>query len=310
MFSNRRKKQEMKKTVFHNYQLSKLLQPNGPVDTLVKEEYTELHAWGQLQNNIYNTNVGNVGIGIQGPTSALDVSGCVNTTQKYTINYISIAPPVGSIMAYTMNISPDGWLICDGALLNKFVYSGLFGVIGNTFGGAFSDLSFNLPNYCGAFLRGIGSNHGYSGPTDISSCQLHATQTHAHIASSVVTDGGHVHTQASHNHGATTSITDPGHSHTQNTVNDDYNGSGGAAYPVNSPPSFAQYDSAGSKVWNNISSSTTGISASTTINSTTPTINSATTGISVATTIQNSTTSVNANETRPYNFGVYWIIKY
>ena len=43
---------------------------------------------------------------------------------------------------------------------------------------------------------------------------------------------------------------------------------------------------------------------------TTPSINSATTGITVATTVANSTTSVNATETRPYNYGVYWIIKY
>ena len=76
--------------------------------------------------------------------------------------------------------------------------------------------------------------------------------------------------------------------HSQYTVNDDYNNSGGG-YP-GTTPSFPPYDSAGSKTWNNINSSTT--------------------GISVATTISNSTTSVNANETRPYNYGVWWIIKY
>lgn len=311
MFANRRKKQEMKKTVYNNYQLSKLLQPNGPVETLVKEEYVELHPWDQKQNNIFNTNVGgNVGIGKQAPSTALDVSGCINTTNKYTINYISIAPPIGSIMAYTMGVSPDGWLLCDGASLNKLTYSGLYGVIGVIFGGGLTDLSFNLPNYCGAFLRGIGSHNGYSGPTDISSCQLHATQTHAHVASSVVTDGGHTHTQASHTHTASTNITDPGHAHSQHTINDDFNGSGGTGYPNYNNPSFAPYDSAGSITWTNINSSTTGISASTTVNPTTPSINSSTTGITVATTIANSTTSVNANETRPYNYGVYWIIKY
>jgi len=39
-------------------------------------------------------------------------------------------------------------------------------------------------------------------------------------------------------------------------------------------------------------------------------VNSHSTGITVDTTVANSTTSVDANETRPYNYGVYWIIKY
>ena len=97
----------------------------------------------------------------------------------------------------------------------------------------------------------------------LNSSQNHATQTHNHTASSVVTD--------------------PGHTHSQTTINDDFNNSGA------NPPGFTQ-DSAGSRTWNNINSSTT--------------------GITVATTVENSTTNVNANETRPYNFGVYWIIKY
>lgn len=310
MFSNRRRKQEMKKTVFHNYQLSKILQPNGPVESLLKEEKTEVHAWDQNEDTIFNTNSGNVGIGKQNPSSVLDVSGCVNTNCGYTINYISIAPPVGSIMAYTMGVSPDGWLLCNGASINKITYTALYGVIGITFGGGLMDLSFNLPNYCGAFLRGIGTHNGYAGPSGINSYQTHATQTHSHGASSVVTDPGHVHTQPSHTHTASSVVTDPGHVHSQHTINDDFNNSGGTGYPNYDNPSFAGYDSAGSKTWTNINSSSTGISVNTSIGSTTPTINSNTTGISVSTTIANSNTSVNANETRPYNFGVYWIIKY
>lgn len=98
--------------------------------------------------------------------------------------------------------------------------------------------------------------------------QLHATQTHTHTASSTVTD--------------------PGHKHTQYSVNDDYNNSGGS-YP-GTTPSFPQYDSAGSKTWNNLNMNTT--------------------GISVATTVSNSTTNTDSYETRPYNYGVWWIIKY
>ncbi len=305
MFINRRSRQQMKKTVYSNNQLSQILKPNGAVETLIKDEQDE-HVWKRSGDNIHNTNVGNIGIGKQSPISALDVSGSINTTMKYTINYISIAPPVGSIMAYTVAVSPDGWLLCNGALLNKIAYAGLFGIIGTTFGGA--DLSFNLPNYSGAFLRGIGTNNGYAGPSSISTYQAHATQTHAHLATSIVSDSGHAHTQASHTHSASTSITDPGHSHSQVSSNDDFNNAGGSNQ---SNPSFASWDApTQTRTWTNINNSTTGVTAATTVNATTPNINTATTGVTVSTSVANSTTSVDANETRPYNYGVYWIIKY
>jgi microcystin-dependent protein len=176
--------------------------------------------------------------------------------------------PVGSITAYTVSIAPTGWLICNGAQVSRITYASLFATIGTTFGSGDNTTTFNLPNYQGAFLRGTGTNGIYSGPP-VNTSQNHATQTHSHNSTSVVND--------------------PGHTHTQNTINDDYNGSGGSGYP-GTTPSFAPYDSAGSKTWDNI--------------------NSRTTGITVSTTVANSTTSVDANETRPYNFGVYWIIKY
>ena len=269
MFSNRRKRIESNKTLYYNNKINYHLSPhNGVIPELDEEE----NLWtSKGTNDIYNKNTGNVAINMNtNPLCSLDVSGQTNTSTKYTINYISIAPPVGSIMAYTMAISPDGWLICDGAAISRLIYNGLFTVISTTFGVGDASATFNLPDYRGAFLRGTGTspNGTYIGPS-LNASQAHATQTHSHTASSVVTD--------------------PQHSHSQTTVNDDFNNSGGDAYP-GTTPSFAGYDSAGSKTWTNINSSST--------------------GISVATTVNNSTTSVNANETRPYNYGVYWIIKY
>jgi microcystin-dependent protein len=217
------------------------------------------------------------------------------------IIYERVDPPIGSIVAYTMNSSPTGWLMCDGSSVSKETYNKLYEVIGNTFGT--TELFFNLPDYRGAFLRGIGTHNGYAGPTSIDAFQTHATQTHNHLANSVVTDPGHNHTQNAHNHTASTTITDPGHAHTQTTINDDFNNSGAA------PPGFSA-DSAGSRTWSNINSSTTGITASTSVNNNTPTNNANFTGVTVNTTIGNSTTSIDPVETRPYNFGVYWIIKY
>jgi microcystin-dependent protein len=265
MFSNRRKRTEQNKIIYYSNRLSEKFSPRQGI----VEELQEIELWDMSGRNIYNTNSGNVGIGITDPSSTLDVSGTINVSQMYTMNYIPIVPPVGSIMAYVSSSSPDGWLLCIGTAINRIQYSQLFHVIGIQFGSGNGTTTFNLPDYRGAFLRGTGtdSTGKYIGPA-LDMSQNHATQTHGHTASSTVND--------------------PGHTHNQNSVNDDYNNSGGE-YP-NSIPSFPRYDSAGIKTWNNISTSTT--------------------GITVSTSVANSTTNTDPNETRPYNFGVYWIIKY
>jgi microcystin-dependent protein len=182
------------------------------------------------------------------------------------------ANPPGSIIAYTMETAPIGWLICDGSAVNRVIYAALFSVIGTTFGSGDGQFTFNLPDYRGAFLRGsrTGAN-GYSGPLT-NSYQADEIEQHNHIAN----------------------VIDPGHIHTQTSANDDYNGSGGNNYPNLKLPSFAQYDLAPGVVPSN----------STDTKVWTENINSRTTGISV--TISNT----GSTETRPYNYGVVWLIKY
>ncbi|HYX39590.1 MAG TPA: tail fiber protein [Oligoflexus sp.] len=62
--------------------------------------------------------------------------------------------PTGSIMPYSGDQAPRGWLLCDGSQLSTNGYSKLFGVIGYKFGGSGS--SFALPNLRDEFLRGAG----------------------------------------------------------------------------------------------------------------------------------------------------------
>jgi microcystin-dependent protein len=243
------------------------------------------------KNTYYNARANNL-IKANGPVEQLIV-------------YERVDPPVGSIVAYTVGVSPTGWLVCDGSSVSKEAYCKLYDVIGNTFGGIVTDLSFNLPDYRGAFLRGIGTHNGYAGPADISSYQAHATQTHNHTAVSTVTDDLHTHAQADHNHNVRTALNDPGHAHTQTTVNDDYNQAGSI------PPGFTiDGDGSITKNWNNINTAYTGITVSTTMDASGAVIQLASSNITVSTSIGNSTTNVNLNETRPYNYGVYWIIKY
>jgi microcystin-dependent protein len=93
---------------------------------------------------------------------------------------------------------------------------------------------------------------------------------------------------ATHNHTATSTVNETAHSHTQTTVNDDFNNSGGDYDGNYATPSYPPYDSAGTKTWTN-------------------TINSTKTNITVSTTTDLCGNSV---ETRPYNYGINWIIKY
>jgi len=186
--------------------------------------------------------------------------------------------PPGCIMAYAASTSPTGWLICNGAAVSRYDYWSLFAVIGEQFGAGDGSTTFNIPDYRGAFLRGTGSNGSYEGP-DLNVSQNHATQRHSHDASS--------------------NVIDTGHSHIQTSSNDDFNNTSGTdtgpnyGYPTGGNPSYAKYDT-GSRNWSN-------------------TINSSRTGITVETIIKpsitNGTTYVNEDETRPYNFGINWIIK-
>jgi hypothetical protein len=70
-------------------------------------------------------------------------------------NLDNIAP--GTVAPFPHSKVPvDGWLICNGAVLNKNMYLNLFDKIGTTYGG--SGDFFNLPNFSGRFLRGYGTD--------------------------------------------------------------------------------------------------------------------------------------------------------
>lgn len=144
------------------------------------------------------------------------------------------------------------WLKCDGRSLDRVRYSALFDLIGTTYGSENSE-TFKLPDCRGRVVGCIGQSSGLTNRvagakvgTETHTLTIQEMPTHNHG----ITDPGHTH-----------GITDPGHTHSQTTINDDFNQSG------ENPPGFTA-DSAGTMTWNNINSSTTGV-----------TVNTATTGI-------------------------------
>lgn len=59
----------------------------------------------------------------------------------------------GTIVWFSSQTVPSGWLICDGSYVSTTDYAALYNIIGNTFGSP-GDGSFPLPNMLGQFVRG------------------------------------------------------------------------------------------------------------------------------------------------------------
>lgn len=67
--------------------------------------------------------------------------------------------PVGTMTPYAANTPPDGWLVCDGAAVNREDYTELFAVINTKYGSGDGSKTFNLPNFIDKTFWG-GSSSG------------------------------------------------------------------------------------------------------------------------------------------------------
>ena len=62
--------------------------------------------------------------------------------------------PAGFVGWFAAQNPPDGFLICNGAVLSRTIYADLFAAIGVTFGVGDSVSTFSLPDLRGEFIRG------------------------------------------------------------------------------------------------------------------------------------------------------------
>ncbi|AQW81280.1 phage tail protein [Campylobacter pinnipediorum] len=90
--------------------------------------------------------------------NAINVYNKSESDNRYVQKSDNDGVPPGTIIAFAGNISnkPSGFLECNGASLSKSTYSKLYSAIGTTYGGSGSN--FNLPDFRGMFLRGVGGN--------------------------------------------------------------------------------------------------------------------------------------------------------
>jgi microcystin-dependent protein len=77
------------------------------------------------------------------------------TSSKVAVNAIV---PSGAMVMWPTEIVPEGWLACEGQVLDKNDYANLFAAIGTRYGGSGDD--FILPDFRGYFVRGWDHSKG------------------------------------------------------------------------------------------------------------------------------------------------------
>lgn len=82
---------------------------------------------------------------------------------------IPLGVPVGTVVPYAgpvdedpgsapvlrLRLAEQGWLVCDGSEVSKTQWRELYDLLQDTYGKPSSDANFVLPDYRGAFLRGV-----------------------------------------------------------------------------------------------------------------------------------------------------------
>jgi len=85
----------------------------------------------------------------------LDVGGDLTVGGNLNIDGSTIyGLPIGSVISYTSDTPPSGYLMCDGSAVSRTTYIQLFNVIGTTFGSGDGSTTFNIPDIQGRTVVG------------------------------------------------------------------------------------------------------------------------------------------------------------
>ena len=76
----------------------------------------------------------------------------------------SVLNPIGTVIAFAGNSAPAGYLICNGAAVNRTTYAKLFAIIGTTYGEGDGSTTFNLPNLANKFIMGSSTAGTWKAP--------------------------------------------------------------------------------------------------------------------------------------------------
>lgn len=129
----------------------------------------------------------------------LQLNGSAGTSGQYLTSQGSGSDPTwtslsvfasGMLMMWTTGTAPTGWLLCNGAAVNRTTYSALFAIVGTTFGIGDGSTTFNLPDYRDRMPIGAGTTYSIAGTGGSKDAVV---VNHTHTATSTVSDSGHSH---------------------------------------------------------------------------------------------------------------------
>lgn len=94
-------------------------------------------------------------------TDAVNKSQLTETSNDVTSSLTAILNKlwkIGDIKASVKDANHDNWFLCNGQAISRTEYADLFALISTKFGQGDGTTTFNLPDYRGKFLRGLGGN--------------------------------------------------------------------------------------------------------------------------------------------------------
>lgn len=235
------------------------------------------------------------------------------------------ATPPGIVSAFAGSTAPDGYLIADGSAVSRSTYGALFAVIGTTYGAGDGSTTFHLPDYRGQFLRGVsgasGADPDVAARTDrgdgttgdaVGTKQAGAFQNHNHSADP---PAANTNNSGNHNHSA-----DPPATNTNTKGNHAHNKKIGTGFLMGGTTSgnngHGNYSGNSTGIaWNGVGITNATASAGNHSHSVNiPAFNTSAAGnhshsVNIPA-FNTSTAGQSANETRPTNVSVVYIIKY
>lgn len=96
---------------------------------------------------------------------------------------------IGDIKASLQTSNHGNWLLCDGQAVSRTTYAELFELIGTKFGSGDGATTFNVPDYRGKFLRGLGGDSAQNFETTQSEGLPNITGSLARVINSGTSSG-------------------------------------------------------------------------------------------------------------------------